>query len=74
MLYGPTERYDFIRQNRLSARRERTRRSPIVTFDEQTPCDELKELVRKTIEDTIDAMLGKRANELASAERKKRSD
>ena len=31
--------------------------NPIVSFDEQAVKDELRELVRKTIEETINAML-----------------
>lgn len=43
--------------------------APIAALDDQTLRDELKELVRKTVEDTINAMLGERADELVNAER-----
>ena len=36
--------------------------SPIVSFDEQAVKDELRELVRKTIEETINAMLDEEAD------------
>lgn len=36
--------------------------NPIVSFDEQAVKDELRELVRKTIEETINAMLDEEAD------------
>ena len=41
--------------------------SPIVSFDEQAVKDELRELVRKTIEETINAMLDEEADQLVGA-------
>ena len=41
--------------------------NPIVSFDEQAAKDELRELVRKTIEETINAMLDEEADQLVSA-------
>ena len=41
--------------------------SPIVSFDEQAVKDELRELVRKTIEETINAMLDEGADQLVGA-------
>ena len=40
---------------------------PIGSFDEQAVKDELRELVRKTIEETIDAMLDEEADQLVGA-------
>ena len=40
---------------------------PIVSFDEQAVKDELRELVRKTIEETINAMLDEEADQLVGA-------
>ena len=41
--------------------------NPIVSFDEQAVKDELRELVRKTIEETISAMLDEEADRLVDA-------
>ena len=41
--------------------------NPIVSFDEQAVKDELRELVRKTIEETINAMLDEEADQLVGA-------
>ena len=38
--------------------------NPIVSFDEQAVKDELRDLVRKTIEETINAMLDEEADQL----------
>ena len=46
----------------------------IVSFDEQAVKDELRELVRKTIEETINAMLDKEANQLVGAGPYERTD
>ena len=43
--------------------------NPIVSFDEQAVKDELRELVRKTIEETINAMLDEEADQLVGAGR-----
>ena len=48
--------------------------SPIVSFDEQAVKDELRELVRKTIEETINAMLDEEADRLVGAEPYERTD
>ena len=40
---------------------------PIVSFNEQAVRDELRELVRKTIEETINAMLDEEADQLVGA-------
>ena len=42
--------------------------NPIVSFDEEAVKDELRELVGKTIEETIDAMLDEEADQLVGAE------
>ena len=41
--------------------------NPIVSFDEQAVKDELRELARKTIEETINAMLDEEADQLVGA-------
>ena len=41
--------------------------NPIVSFDKQAVKDELRELVRKTIEETINAMLDEETDQLISA-------
>ena len=41
--------------------------NPIVSFDEQAVKDELRELVRKTIEETINAMLDEKTDQLVGA-------
>ena len=41
--------------------------NPIVSLDEQAVKDELRELVRKTIEETINAMLDEEADQLIGA-------
>lgn len=46
---------------------------PIVTFDEEAVRDELKELVRKTVEDTLNALLEEEADDLVGAERYERT-
>lgn len=46
---------------------------PIVSFDENAIKDELKELVRQTVEDTINALLEEEADELVGAERYERT-
>ena len=48
--------------------------NPIVSFDEQAVKDELRELVRKTIEETINAMLDEEADQLVGAEPYERTD
>ena len=48
--------------------------NPIVSFDEQAVEDELRELVRKTIEETIDAMLDEEADQLVGAGPYERTD
>lgn len=40
---------------------------PIVSFSEQAVRDELRELVRKTIEETINAMLDEEADQVVGA-------
>ena len=47
---------------------------PIVSFDEQAVKDELRELVRKTIEETINAMLDEEADQLVGAGPYERTD
>lgn len=42
--------------------------NPIVSFDEQAVKDELRELVRKAIEETINAMLDEEADQLVGAD------
>lgn len=46
---------------------------PIVTFDESAVRGELRELVRKTVEDTINALLEEEADELVKADRYERT-
>ena len=41
--------------------------NPIASFDEQAVKDELRKLVGKTIEETINAMLDEEADRLVSA-------
>lgn len=41
--------------------------NPIVSFDEEAVKSELRELVRKTIEETINAMLDEEADQLVGA-------
>ena len=48
--------------------------NPIVSFDEQAVGDELRELVRKTIEETINAMLDEEADHLVGAGPYERTD
>lgn len=48
--------------------------NPIVSFDEQAVKDELRELVRKTIEETINAMLDEEADRLVGAGPYERTD
>ena len=48
--------------------------NPIVSFDEQAVKDELRELVRKTIEGTINAMLDEEADRLVGAGPYERTD
>lgn len=46
---------------------------PIVSFDEKAMRGELKELVRKTVEDTLSALLEEEADDLIGAERYERT-
>ena len=46
---------------------------PIVTFDEQAVRDELKELARRTVEDTLNALLEEEADDLVKADRYERT-
>lgn len=46
---------------------------PIVTFDEDAVRSELRELVRKTVEDTINALLEEETDELVKADRYERN-
>ena len=46
---------------------------PIVTFDEQAIRDDLEELVRQTVEDTLNGLLEEEADDLAGAERHERT-
>lgn len=46
---------------------------PIVTFDEQAVRGELKELVRRTVEDTLNALLEEEADDLVKADRYERT-
>lgn len=48
--------------------------NPIASFDEEAVKSELRELVRKTIEETIDAMLDEEADQLVGAEPYERTD
>ena len=48
--------------------------NPIVSFDEQAVKGELRELVRKTIEETINAMLDEEADQLVGAGPYERTD
>lgn len=48
--------------------------NPIVSFDEQAVKDELRELVRKTIEETINAMLDEEADRLVGTGPYERTD
>ena len=46
---------------------------PIVTFDEAAVRGELKELVRQTVEDTLNALLEEEADDLIGADRYERT-
>lgn len=46
---------------------------PIVTFDEEAVRDELKELVRKTVEDALNALLEEEADDLVKADHYERT-
>lgn len=46
---------------------------PIVTFDEEAMRGELKELVRRTVEDTLNALLEEEADDLIGADRYERT-
>ena len=46
---------------------------PIVTFDEAAMRGELKELVRRTVEDTLNALLEEVADDLIKADRYERT-
>lgn len=48
--------------------------NPIVSFDEQAVKDKLRELVRKTIKETINAMLNEEADQLVGAGPYERTD
>ena len=48
--------------------------NPIVSFDEEAVKSELRELVRKTIEETINAMLDEEADQLVGAGPYERTD
>ena len=54
--------------------RRRATFKPIVSFDEQAVKDELRELVRKIIEETINAMLDDEADQLVGAGPYERTD
>jgi putative transposase len=47
--------------------------NPIVSVDEETLRDDLRELVRKTVQDTINALLDEEAAEMVGAERYERT-
>ena len=46
---------------------------PIVTFDEDAVRGELRELVRRTVEDTLNALLEEEADDLVKADRYERT-
>lgn len=46
---------------------------PIGAFDEKAVRDELRELVRRTVEDTLNALLEEEAEDLVKADRYKRT-
>ena len=46
---------------------------PIVTLDEEAVRGELKELVRRTVEDTLNALLEEEAGDLIRADRYERT-
>ena len=48
--------------------------NPIVSFDEEAVKSELRELIRKTIEETINAMLDEEADQLVAAGPYERTD
>lgn len=48
--------------------------NPIASFDEEAVKSELRELVRKTIEETINAMLDEEADQLVGAAPHERTD
>lgn len=54
--------------------RRQTISNPIVSFDEKAVKSELRELTRKTIKETINAMLDKEANQLVGAGPYERTD
>ena len=47
--------------------------NPIVSVDEETLKGDLRELVRKTVQDTINALLEQEAEEMVGAERYERT-
>ena len=47
--------------------------NPIVTFDEDAVRGELRELVRRTVEDTLNALLEEEADDLVRADRYERT-
>ena len=47
--------------------------NPIVTFDEEAVRGELRELVRRTVEDTLNALLEEEADDLVRADRYERT-
>jgi putative transposase len=47
---------------------------PILTLDENTLKDEIRDLVRRTVEEAVNGILDAQADELASAERYERTD
>ncbi len=46
---------------------------PIVTLNEETLKSDLRELVRRTVEDTLNGLLGEEADDLVGAERYERT-
>ena len=63
--HGACRRYDLSVE--FNHARRPTASKPNVSFDEQTVKSELHELVRKTIEKTINAMLDEEADQLVGA-------
>ena len=70
--HGACRRYDLSVE--FNHARRQAMSNPIVSFDEQAVKDELRDLVRKTIEETINAMLDEEADQLVGAGPYERTD
>ena len=55
---------DMVELSRFDQPEGKTMSEPIVTFDKEAVRDELKELVRRTVEGTLNALLEEEADDL----------